>query len=385
MSVRILHVLVPEPPGEVGGADMHVRDLAVEQQSSGAHPVVVERGSREFAERLRGSGVEVTSATGVGFWPAVRWLANEIATQRPDIVHAHGYDADYWAAATRWRYPSLFRQRHLIFTQHGVVEDTLWHKGKTFLDALCMRAADGVIVCASDLTARMQRWCPGRLVQYIPNGVKVPPTPPGAAARRALGLPSDGFLVGYVGRLSPEKRPDRVLTLIADARSAGLAIQAVIVGSGPMRAELERQAQAADIRDAVHFTGYLPTVGDVYGAVNALALLSDTETTSRVVLEAMSTGVPVLASAVGGVPDLLDHGLVGWLVPRDDRRAALAALGDLMARPERSLTMAKARVAKHYSVEAMCRRVGEFYAEVRNGGPSAGSGQRVGVIDEEPA
>lgn len=367
MTLRVFHVLVPEPPGEVGGADMHVRDLAVAQLAAGLNAVVIERGSTEFADRLTTAGVEVVSATGLRFRAAIHFLAREIARRRPHVVHAHGYDADYWAAATRWRFPRLFKARRLVFTQHGIVEDTLWHRCKTALDAVCMRAADGIIVCAPDLVRRMQRWSSRADVRYIPNGVEVPPVPPSDAARRALGLPLDGIRVAYIGRLSPEKRPDRVLTLVADARAAGLAVSAVISGSGLLREDLERQADALGIREAVRFTGLMFPIGLVYGAVDALALLSDTETTSRVVIEAMSTGVPVLATAVGGVPELLDHGRAGWLVPPGDRKAAVTALRELIAEPHRFVNVARQRAAEHFGIGTMTRSVTTFYEHLLAG------------------
>jgi glycosyltransferase involved in cell wall biosynthesis len=292
-------------------------------------------------------------------------LADVVAATSPDVVHAHGYDADYWAAAARWRHPRLFQGRSLVFTQHGVVEDTIWHRGKTLLDAICMRAADGVVVCGADLAGRMQRWCPRGSVQYIPNGVSVPDAPPRDEARHSLGLPTDGHVVGYVGRLSPEKRPDRVLELVADVRAAGLPVTSVIVGSGPLRAELEQQVEKLGVRDAVIFTGLVRDVGHVYAALDALVLLSDTETTSRVVIEAMTTGVPVVASDVGGVPELLDQGRAGYLVAPEDRTAAVGALVDLLRGPDRFVDVARKRAKELYVVDVMGRRVIEFYQSLR--------------------
>lgn len=372
LGLRVLHVLVPEPPGEVGGADMHVRDLASYQAEAGLRPAVVERGSTEFADRLRRMGLVVSSASGLSFRAATRRLAEEISTRRADIVHAHGYDADYWAAAVRWRYPRLFRTRPLVFTQHGIVEDTVWHRCKTLLDAGCARVADGIIVCAADLAQRMGRWCPAGTVRYIPNGVDVPQVAAREEARRVLGLPQQAFVIGYVGRLSAEKRPDRVLTLVADARSAGLPVHAVLAGSGRLRTHLERQANALGVREVVVFTGLVCAIGSVYGALDAVVLLSDTETTSRVVIEAMATGVPVLASAIGGVPELLDDGRAGYLVPPGDREAALAALRQLMADPARLVDSARRRARSLYLAEVMGRRVTDFYHGLRVGLAAAG-------------
>ncbi len=365
MSLKVLHVLVPEPPGEVGGADMHVRDLARYQASAGLTPVVAERGSAEFAARIRGAGVEVVSATGMSFWAAVRHLAKVIAGYDVNVVHAHGYDADYWATATRRRYPRLFQDRPLVFTQHGVVEDTAWHRCKTLLDAACSRSADGVIVCAADLAGRMRRWCPAGSIRYIPNGVSAPELIPPADARRLFGLHQDAFVVGYVGRLSPEKRPGRFLTLVADVRAAGKPVIGLVAGSGPLRPELERQADLLGIRDSVIFAGFVPAIGTVYSALNALVLLSDTETTSRVVIEAMTTGIPVLASAVGGVPELLDEGRAGHLVPAGDRGAALVSLRRLISEPGQFVSIARERARRLYPAEAMGRQVTEFYQKLR--------------------
>lgn len=364
MTLSVLHVLVPEPPGEVGGADMHVRDLATYQAASGMAAAVIERGSPEYAHRMRAWGIDVASVSGLSFRSAVARLADEIATRQPDVVHAHGYDADYWAAATRWRHPSLFGERAVVFTQHGIVADTLWHKSKTVLDAVCMRAADGIIVCAEALAPRMSRWSPNSSVRYIANGVMLPNPSERETARQRLGLPNPDLLIGYVGRLSPEKRPDRVLTLVAAARQTGIEVHAAIVGSGGLAADLRAMAKSLNIAEWVHFTGRIDNMGDVYGALDALVLLSDTETTSRVVIEAMGTRVPVIASSVGSVPELLGYGDAGHLVPRSDDAAALAALQDVVRQPDRFVDAAYARSIGGYVVDVMGRATESFYREV---------------------
>ncbi|GAA5089297.1 glycosyltransferase family 4 protein [Nocardia iowensis] len=365
MSLTILHVLVPEPPGELGGADMHVLDLAVSQRAAGLRPVVIERGSEEFAARAGDLGLEVVSVTGAGFGTAVRRLGATIADVKADVVHAHGYDADYWAAAAKLSFPRLFRTRPLVFTQHGIVEDSLWHKAKTYLDVACTRLADGVVVCAEGLLPRIRRWCPNGHVAYIPNGVSAPRLMDRSAARAELaerfGVPASAVLVGYVGRLSPEKRPDRVLDLVAAARREDPRIHGILAGSGGLADSLRERAVELGIAEAVTFTGLLPDVGPVYAALDAFALLSDTETTSRVVIEAMTSGVPVLASAVGGLPDLLDAGRVGELVPVGDGPAAVRALRAVLADPERYRASAKARAAQLFHTDAMRAEVGRFY------------------------
>jgi L-malate glycosyltransferase len=382
MTMTVLHTLVPEPPGEVGGADMHVLDLTRCQLHAGLRPVLIERGSPEFAERVRSSGVEVVSTSGLSFRASVRVLAEQASRLNADVIHAHGYDADYWAATARITHARSFYNRPMVFTQHGIVADTLWHKGKTALDALCAHVADGIIVCAENFLPRMRRWCPRRPVQYIPNGVEALQVPPHEAARAALstayGIPTVGPLVGYVGRLSAEKRPDRVLTAVAAARAAGTTVHAAIVGSGRLRPALEEQARRLDIADAVTFTGLVHEVGTVYGALDVLLLLSDTETTSRVVIEAMAAGVLVVASAVGGIPELLDQGRAGLLVPRGDNAAATRALVSALKDNEDLRNAARRRARERYGATSMATRVVEFYQRLRTPTDPSAAGPPVG-------
>lgn len=365
--LRVIHVLVPEPPGEVGGADLHVLDLARMQLLSGVRPVIAERGSPEYAMRARAAGIEVASFSGQTFGESVQQLGRLIERYSPDIIHAHGYDADYWAAATRVRYRKLLRTTPLVFTQHGVVEDTMWHRFKTLVDRMCTRSANGLIVCAHDLLPRMRQWCPKGTVRHIPNGVAPPATMPQDSARSLLAskydIPLDRRLLGYVGRLSPEKRPDRILRLIADATSSGLDVHGLLVGSGAMRQELEDIALRLSIQDRVTFTGLIDDTGLIYSALDAFLLLSDTEATPRALIEAMHCGTPVIGAAVGGIPQLLDNGRVGYLVPRGDDAAALEALCVCLA-GSRDGEAARQRAIALYSIESMANSTNEFYSQL---------------------
>lgn len=365
--LTLLHVLVPEPPGERGGADLHVLDLALHQLAHGHRVAIAERGSPEFAGRARALGIPVVSASGLGRLAAVRQLGRTVKALRPDVVHAHGYDADYWAAATRIAGRRVARSCRFVFTQHGVVEDTLWHRAKTLADALSMRAADGVIVCADGAAGRMRRWCPGGLVRFVPNGVRHGEVPPRSTAVADLSgrfaVPAGVPLVGYVGRLSAEKRPDDVLRVVAAARAQGTRLHLLVVGAGGMRKELERLAGRLGIAGDVTFTGLVNDTATVYAALDAMLLLSDSEMTPRAVIEAMAAGVPVVATAVGGVPELLDGGRFGALVPPRDVVAATRALQAVL-RQDGCRECARQWSRARYGIDTMGRRVEEFYVEV---------------------
>lgn len=374
MTLTVLHVLVPEPPGELGGADMHLLDLAVHQADVGLRPVVMERGSPEFASRLAREGVEVVSASGLTFRQAVRALNGQVASLGPDIVHAHGYDADYWAASAKLLDRAAFRRRPLVFTQHGVVEDTPWHRMKTTADAICTRFADGIIACADELVPRMRRWCPHGVVEYIPNGVRDVGSTSVTEARAALAdrfnVPTHVPLIGYVGRLAKEKRPDRVLSIVSWVREAGEQVHLLLAGSGALGPSLQRLANDLSIGEAVTFTGLVEDIGVVYGGIDVLVLLSDTEGTSRVLIEAMMQGVPVVASAVGGTPDLLGHGRFGYLVPAGDEGAARAALCQVLRSPAGRTAAAKEHARAGHGAAVMASKVLRLYRALlaRQGG-----------------
>ena len=119
--VTVVHVLVPEPPGERGGADRHVLDLASWQCSSGLRAVVVERGSPEYAHAARAAGLDVISASGRGRLKSIQMLIAAIDKLRPAVVHAHGCSADYWLAIARLVHAAPIRGR-MVLTQHGIVE-----------------------------------------------------------------------------------------------------------------------------------------------------------------------------------------------------------------------------------------------------------------------
>lgn len=253
-------------------------------------------------------------------------------------------------------------------TQHGVVSNTFWLKAKTAVDARFIGLADGVIACSADLLPRMRAWCPRGKLVCIPNGVEQPSPLTALKAREVLrerfGARTSGALIGYVGRLSHEKRPDRLISLVARARATGRDVHGLIVGSGPLRSALEKQARALDVSEEITFTGMMQELNVVYGALDALVALSDTEATPRVVVEAMAASVPIVASTVGGLPDMLDHGRAGMLVPPDDERAWLAALVEALDDPGPRTDAARRLAEEQYSIATMGRRVETFYREL---------------------
>ncbi|MGW2476916.1 glycosyltransferase family 4 protein [Streptomyces sp. NPDC001665] len=364
----VVHVLAKESAGELSGVDMHVLELAQSQAESGHRVVVIQHGCDEFVIRARERGIGVVSAQGRPSWSFIRLLTRTVRAQKADVVHAHGLGADLWCALARRTRSATTGHAALVFTQHGVVQDTIWRRSMTMLDALATRSADGVIACAPDLISRMRAWSPRAHVRYIPNGVGDPGSSPRADARKLLherhGVPVEPPLLAYMGRLSPEKRPDRVLHAAAQLRSEGTPVHLLMAGAGPMKTALRQQADRLSLSMATTWTGLVRDVGVVYAAADVLALLSSTEATPRVIVEAMMAGTPVVASAVGGVPKVLGGGSYGHLVPEGDAATAVKAIRTALEAGREAAEPARWHAQMHYGMQNMHKQVAHFYAEV---------------------
>jgi glycosyltransferase involved in cell wall biosynthesis len=186
----------------------------------------------------------------------------------------------------------------------------------------------------------------------------------GAELRAALGLHAAGLVVGAAGRLAPEKGLTHLLAAAALTRARGLPIQLLLAGDGPDRAALEGQAARLGLAGHVRFLGFQPRLEAVYPAFDVFALPSLEEASPLALLEAMSCGRAVVAAAVGGVPEILDGGRCGLLVPPADPEALAAALSRLATQPalRRDLgAAARARVLAAYDLQAMVRRHQQLY------------------------
>ena len=203
-------------------------------------------------------------------------------------------------------------------------------------------------------------------VTVIANGVDAERYRPadGAGRRAALGLDPADLVVGAAGRLAPEKGLPHLLAAVALARARGLPIQLLLAGDGPDRAALAGQADRLGLAEHVRFLGFQRQLETVYPAFDVFALPSLEEASPLALLEAMSCARAVVAAAVGGVPEILDHGRCGLLVPAADPGALVAAVSRLFEEPalRRDLAAAaRARVLAAYGLQAMVRRHQELY------------------------
>jgi glycosyltransferase involved in cell wall biosynthesis len=204
----------------------------------------------------------------------------------------------------------------------------------------------------------------------IPSGVDTDLVRPGrdrAAAKAHLALSPTTPVIGTVGRLEPRTGTDTLLAAVAALRAERPDVALVVVGEGPLRAELEARARELGIASAVRFLGDRTDVDEVLAALDAFVLPSRTEGMSNALLEAMAMGLPVIATAVGGTPEVIADGRSGRLVPADEPERMAAAIARVLADvvgARRLGIAARAVVEERYGARSMVRRLEAVYGRV---------------------
>lgn len=347
-DARVLHVIAPGP---VGGAETAVLGLTAGLAGAGVGVVLgvlADASSAPFVERARSEGraVETIPAPGRHYWRDWSGLRGLIRSHGVAVVHTHGYRADMMGFLA-----ARSERRPVVSTAHGFTDGAMKNRANQWLAMQAVQRGDGVIAVSAPLATRLERMgVPAGKISVIPNAWRAPDAPMlvQREARTQLGLPLEGRILGWVGRLSPVKGADVAIDSMALVRDHDA--QLVFVGDGPDRAALEARAAALGLASRVRFTGMLPSASRLLPAFDALVLSSRNEGTPMILLEAVHAGVPIVASEVGGVPALLGNNAL--LVPPEDPPALAAAIDQVLADPAAArvrAAAARARVAAEFS------------------------------------
>jgi len=362
--LRVVHVLRAL---DTGGQEVLCARLAERLDPQRFMPSVVSlHGGGWLQRRLEAQGIPVHCLNAPpAFRPAVVLrLAALLAELKADVVHAHNRNAFLYAGLASLLLPSP----KLVLTKHGV---SMWsEKYLVPLGRWLMRRSAAVAAVSEDIARPLWfgEWVRAERLHTVPNGVDTEVFRPcwreRDEMRAALGLDSSHRVVGTVARLSPEK--DQATLLRAFAKVAAEIPQArlVIAGDGALRADLEAFAAHLGIADRTHFLGERQDVPAVMNALDVFCLSSLTEGMSLTLLEAMACGVPVVATAVGGTPEVVDDPKTGLLVP--------AGAPDLLASGLKKLlredltrgamgTMAREAALARYSLQAMVEQYEAIY------------------------
>jgi glycosyltransferase involved in cell wall biosynthesis len=311
------------PVSELGGVARHILDVAAVGLPGWRLIVLCPEG--ELAHHLRDAGAAVVTGPfgpAAGFAASVRTLRRHAAAVQPDVVHAHLAYADIVAAAAR-----MWTGARLATTEHGIAAlDSLYHATRwraRFARLVHHRRLRGtdVAIAVSKATKRamVQKWRPRTDPMVIPNGVDVPAVRHKVAARRSG---SEGICVLSLSRLSPEKRLPELLHAFAELHRAAPDARLIVAGEGPERAAAEAMAKALGLEGAVSFPGFADST-EAMGNADVIVQLSAWENCSYTLLDAVAAGLGVVATPVGGNPEILPR---DCLAPAGDARAVAAAI-----------------------------------------------------------
>lgn len=346
-----------------GGLERMVLDLARGLDRSRYHPIVIAVTSHlPRAPEFAAAGIPVHVVPQRGLDVSLPWrLAAFCRAERVGLLHAHNFGRYFYGgpAARLAGIPSLY-------TEHSTTrpdERALWLTQRRWSDWATTVVADASYV-RTHLIAR--HGLPPERVIVIPNGVDTArlANRTGRASMRAeWDVPQSAVVIGTAGRLVPVKNHALLLDAFRALRRRAPEAYLVIAGDGPLRDALSQRVEALHLADSVRLLGHCDDIAAFLAGLDLFCLSSDSEGLPLAVIEAMAAGLPIVATAVGGVPELVDE-RVGRLAPPGDATRLAEALGELVANPHRRVELgaqAAAIAQRDYSLQVMVRRYQAVY------------------------
>lgn len=307
-----------------GGAERALVRIATGLLDRGWRVNVVSlRDTGVLAGRLEAAGISVTALGCGGFVDirAVFRLRRVLRRQRPDVLVCFLHQANIVGRLSGW-----LAGVQAVVSGIRVADRRKW---VIWTDRLT-RGLTHQYVAVSQHVADVHAWLCGvgkDRIMVIRNGVDIPDPRPVRIDRE-----DSERRILFVGRLTEQKRPQNLVNAVAAmAVQSGKSVVVDFLGDGELRSELQQLIFATGLSGCVRLHGYQSNVAEWMAQADVLVLPSDWEGLPNVVLEAMAHGLPVIATNVDGVPEIIEHGVTGWIVPPDDVAALTDALTNLLA------------------------------------------------------
>jgi glycosyltransferase involved in cell wall biosynthesis len=361
--VSATRVLILFPTLAVGGAERQASFLAPGLRDRGfsVHVATLKERGR-FYEELRTAGIETTHvdmSSRFDVRGAVRGY--RLWRGRPEIVLTQGLDATLVGHAIARR----ARAAHVSIEQGG--SGLARSRDRRLLLGLVAPRVDRVVAVSATQRRELEELgYRSAAIRVVPNGTLEPvPARPADVVRHELGLTSDDVIVLLPAALRPEKRPDLFVEALRRAHDRDPRVKGVLAGGGPLLDDVRRQAATG--AGAVLVLGERSDVPDLMRAADVVCLTSDVEGIPLAALEAMALARPLVATAVGGLQEVVQHGRTGLLVPPDDPDAFSAAVLAVAGDRELRARLGSAAVERYragYTAESMIDRYAELLSEL---------------------
>jgi glycosyltransferase involved in cell wall biosynthesis len=368
--MRQIHVLQIIDGLNVGGAEVLLRDLVRGLRGERYRVSVCYSTPGPMVSEIEAIGVPMTRLPRLARVDPLLLLRMCWAIRRdpPQVVHTHLFKSDFHGrlAARICGVPVV------VSTLHN---SDAWAKNALFgkLYGATARFADRLIAVSEEVrefAIAHTNVTPDK-VKTIPNGVPLQKfsgqDAAGRALRQELGIAADTPLIGIVGRLMPQKDHETFLQAAVEIRKTIPGARFLVVGDGPLRADLTARAASLRLEDAVLFCGIRKDIPAVMAAIDMLVFSSRWEGLPVTLLEGMAASRAVVATAVGGVPGVMIDGQTGVLVPAGEppalARACVHVLGDEALRGQMGQA-GRARVEAHYSIDSMVQQTARQYEEI---------------------
>ncbi|HEY3474118.1 MAG TPA: glycosyltransferase family 4 protein, partial [Anaerolineales bacterium] len=289
-------------------------------------------------------------------WRSVQFISELIRHQNIDLVHSHLPKAHVLAGPA-----GCLTERPVVMTIHGM-DISSWELGIFRTTHAHMN-----VVCQLAYAQALSLGVPDDRVNVIPNGVDLKtfrPDPRGTHLRSLLNLPMDAPLVGFVGRLEPEKGTDMFVRVAEFVHRSHPEAYFVMVGDGSMYGELEQAARRAGLQDCLCLPRSLDHMHLVYPAFDVLVQTSRVEGMPFSLLEGMACGLPVATMNAGGVNEIVEMGTTGFIYPVGDWAGLASAVTRLIEDPalrDKMGAAARQRVEKHFDVNHMISRLAQQF------------------------
>jgi glycosyltransferase involved in cell wall biosynthesis len=255
-----------------------------------------------------------------------------------DILHCHRHKPSFYGALA-----GMFAKTPVVLSHvHGLSRTR--NRGRRVVNFFLFKRFNRIIGCAKSVQDDVLRDNPflsAEKVSVLENSVDcqrfTEVSISKADAKQMLGLPSDVFVFGTVGRLAPTKGLSYLIEAFSKVKEKMPSAHLVLFGDGACRAELEQQVLSLSCHDSIHFLGYRDNIEQLIKGMDVFILSSIAEGMPRAILEAMAAGIPCIATEAGGIPEIINSRDVGLLVPPTDENALAEAMITLVNTPKQKL------------------------------------------------